>query len=114
MKNIILTGTPVSTRAAIGIVKVIQGIEDDNKFHDGDILVTRITDPTMVSMMSRASAIVCDIGSITSHPSIISRELGIPCVVNTGNGTTVLTDGMKVEVNGTTGEILLIEEYGTK
>ena len=78
-----------------------------NKFKEGNVLVTKITDPTMVMIMNEASAIVCDIGGITSHPSIISRELGIPCVVNTKEATSKLQDGQKIIVNGTTGEIFV-------
>ncbi|MEK7618934.1 MAG: PEP-utilizing enzyme [Patescibacteria group bacterium] len=101
----ILKGIGVSRGSAEGIVRIVNGLEDSDRFREGDILVTRITDPTMVSMMARAGAIVCDIGSMTSHPSIVSREMGIPCVVNTKPGTKVLTDGTRVCVDGTTGEI---------
>ena len=71
----------------------------------GEILVTKITDPTMVAIMARAGAIVCDIGGIISHPSIVSRELGIPCVVNTKVATVKLTTGMRIKVDGASGEI---------
>lgn len=106
----ILTGIGVSRGQAQGRVKLIRSREDREQFRAGDILVTQITDPTMVALMAKASAIVCDIGSITSHPSIVSRELGIPCVVNTKIGTSVLADGMDIVVDGTTGGIFLAEE----
>lgn len=105
----ILTGVAASAGVAEGNVKIVSGAADMPRFEEGDILVTRITDPTMVMMMSRAAAIVCDIGSITSHPSIVSRELGIPCVVNTKEGTIVLKDGQRVRVDGTKGEIHAVE-----
>ncbi len=101
----ILTGLGVSAGIAEGAVRVVRGVEDAPSFKEGDVLVTHITDPTMVSMMSNAAAIVCDIGGMTSHPSIISRELGIPCVVNTKTGTTTLKNGMRVRVDGTKGEL---------
>lgn len=101
----ILKGTPASVGIAEGPVRIVVSAADTPDFAEGDVLVTRITDPTMVRMMSKAAAIVCDIGSITSHPSIISRELGIPCVVRTEQATSVLTNGMRVRVNGTSGEI---------
>lgn len=104
-KQPILTGIAASAGLAEGIVRLVNGLEDNNRFQDGDILVTRITDPTMVLMMARAAAIVCDIGGITSHPSIVSREMGIPCVVNTKEATTKLRDGQRVRVDGTKGEI---------
>ncbi len=105
----IIKGIPASRGLARGIVKIIKNLSDAPKFNSGDILVTHITDPTMVTLMAKAGAIVCDIGSITSHPSIVSRELGIPCVVNTKIGTRELSDGMDVSVNGLTGEIEIFE-----
>ena len=104
-KKLLLKGTPASVGVAEGPVRIVTGAEDTPHFQEGDVLVTRITDPTMVRMMSRATAIVCDIGSITSHPSIISRELGIPCVVSTEKATQILKNGMKVRVNGKKGEV---------
>jgi len=101
----ILKGTPASVGMAEGPVRIVTGAEDTPQFQEGDVLVARITDPTMVRMMSRAAAIVCDIGSITSHPSIISRELGIPCVVSTEKATQVLKTGMRVRVDGKKGEV---------
>src|SRR5438105_2853644 len=103
----LLTGTPASAGVAKGKVKIVHGINDAPSFMEGSILVTKITDPTMVFMMNKAAAIVCDIGGITSHPSIVSRELGIPCVVGTKEATTKLVDGQEIIVNGTTGEIFL-------
>lgn len=106
---LIITGVAASAGIAKGRVRIVTGTADMPRFEEGDILVTRITDPTMVMMMSRAAAIVCDIGSITSHPSIVSRELGIPCVVNTKEGTAMLKDGQRVRVDGTKGEIHITE-----
>jgi pyruvate,water dikinase len=105
----VLTGVAASGGVAEGNVRIVTGAADMSRFEEGDVLVTRITDPTMVMMMSRAAAIVCDIGSITSHPSIVSREMGIPCVVNTKEGTLVLKDGQRVRVDGTKGEIHIVE-----
>ena len=62
----------------------------------------------MVIMMNRAAAIVTNHGGITSHPAIVSRELGIPCVVNTKAATTTLRDGMRVRVDGGKGEIYIL------
>jgi len=101
----ILKGIAASPGVVQGKVKIVKGYEDSDKFNEGDILVTRITDPTMVMMMSKAGAVVCDIGGITSHPSIVSREMGIPCVVNTKEATTKLKDDVEVKVDGDKGEI---------
>lgn len=101
----ILKGMGVSEGRIRGRVKIIEKFDDLDRFKEGDILVTHITDPTMVAQISQAAAIVCDIGGMTSHPSIISREMGIPCVVNTKEGTTKLSDGMMIMVDGSNGEI---------
>jgi len=68
-------------------------------------MVTILTDPTMVMAMMKASAIVSDMGGITSHPAILSREMGIPCVVNTKIGTKLIKDGAKIKVDGAKGEV---------
>jgi pyruvate,water dikinase len=104
-ENLILSGTAASGGQAQGKVKIVTSIKDGPSFEEGSVLVTRITDPSMVMMMAKAAAIVCDIGGLTSHPSIVSREMGIPCVVNTKNATTVLKDGQEVIVDGTAGKI---------
>lgn len=108
MKNKILQGIGASPGLVTGEVKLVLGLADKKDFNDGNILVTKITDPTMVTMMAKAGAIVCDIGGITSHPAIVSRELGLPCVVNTKEATKKLQNGMEVQVNGNTGEIFLL------
>jgi len=105
MPKPILKGIAASPGVAEGIVRIVKGVEDQKRFKESDVLVTHITDPTMVIMMSRASAIICDIGGITSHPSIVSREMGIPCVVNTRDATKKLKDGMRVRVDGDKGEV---------
>lgn len=109
MEKLILKGVSASAGKIQGKVKVVTGIEDAGKFQEGDILVARITDPTMIMMMSQASAIVTDIGGMMSHPAIVSREMGIPCVVATKDATTQLKDGMTVEVDGSAGTVTVIE-----
>lgn len=63
----------------------------------------------MVGAMIKTAAIVTDIGGITSHPAIVSREMGIPCVVNTKDATKQIATGMKLSVNGTNGEIYVMD-----
>ena len=106
--KIILKGIAASNGVAEGIVKVVSGVEDIPDFKEGYILVAEITEPSMVIMMNKAAAIVTDKGGITSHPAIVSRELGIPCVGATKTATQVLKDGDKIRVDGTKGEIYLI------
>lgn len=108
-EKIILKGIGASAGVVKGTVKVIKNLNysfDD--FNGGDILVVRITNPSMIMIMTKVAAIVTDIGGITSHPAIVSRELGIPCVVGTEKATKVLKDGMKVMVDGRKGIIYKI------
>jgi len=105
----ILKGLGASPGQVQGQVKIIKESKNHPSFQEGDILVTRITDPTMVILMSKAGAIVCDIGGMTSHPSIVSREMGIPCVVATKKATRVLRDGIVVKVDGGKGVIYVLD-----
>lgn len=106
--KIILRGLGVSPGQVQGEVKIIQPEKKSPSFQTGDILVTKITDPTMVVMMAKAGAIICDIGGMTSHPSIVSREMGIPCIVATKKATSVLKNGMLVKVDGKKGKVYLV------
>ena len=82
MKHI-ANGLGVSRGKIKGKVCVVNTLEDFEKFEAGMILVTHLTDPTMVPIMNKAAGIICNIGGLTSHPSIVSREMGIPCIVST-------------------------------
>ena len=104
----ILTGIAASPGSTKGKVKIIAPDKDVSAFPDNAVLVTEMTDPSMVFAMAKSSAIVTNTGGITSHPAIVSRELGIPCVVNTKEATTVLKDGNQVEVDGDKGTVILI------
>lgn len=106
--KVILTGIAASAGVAEGVVKIVHGAKDISSFEEGQILVAEMTEPAMVMMMNKAAAIVTDKGGLTSHPAIVSRELGIPCVVATKTGTQVLKDGMRVRVDGGKGEITLL------
>jgi len=80
-------------------------MDDLHKIKKGDVLVTTMTNPDMVVSMQKSAAIVTDEGGMTAHASIVSREMGIPCVVGTGEATEVLKEGMKITVDGTNGKI---------
>ncbi|MGH3156418.1 MAG: PEP-utilizing enzyme [Streptosporangiaceae bacterium] len=72
----------------------------------GDILVTVITDPlSFVDIIEYAAALVTDLGGVASHPAILARELGIPCVVSTEVGTQLIQDGSLIAVDGSTGTV---------
>ena len=83
--DVLVRGLGASPGMASGKVKIVLDIDELDKIEDGDIMVTTMTTPDMVPAMRRASGIVTDEGGVTCHASIISRELGIPCVVGTGD-----------------------------
>ncbi|MDI6716052.1 MAG: phosphoenolpyruvate synthase [Actinomycetota bacterium] len=101
--EVILEGIAASAGMASGIVKIVRSKEELDKVKKGDVLVTPMTNPDFVPAMRRAVAIVTDSGGRTSHASIVSRELGIPCVVGTGKATQVLKDGDVITVDGARG-----------
>jgi len=109
-KKPILTGIAVGNKIGQGPVKVISQVSHIAQFKKGEVLVTRMTDPDWVPVMRIASAIVTDEGSKTCHSAIVSRELGIPCVVGTGNATKILKTGQEITVgcaSGSEGRIFL-------
>jgi pyruvate,water dikinase len=103
--NRILKGVSASKGKIEGKVCVIEKSSDLNRFEAGCILVTRITDPSFVFAMSQSIGVVTDIGGLTSHPAIISREMGIPCVVGTESATKRLKTGDKIILDADKGEI---------
>lgn len=104
-KDILFKGSSASPGYASGPVKILKSAKEIDKVKDGDVLVTKMTDPDYVPAMRRACAIVTDEGGRTSHAAIVSRELGIPAVVGTNIATTSLKMGQKITVNGYSGEI---------
>jgi len=101
----IMEGIPASPGIASGTVKIIHSLDDLDKIKQGDILVTTMTNPDMVVTMAKAAAIVTDEGGVTAHAAIVSREMGIPCIVGTDNATSELEDGMEITVDGFHGKI---------
>jgi len=77
-------------------VRVLGAAADSGQLQPGEILVAAMTSPDWVPLMRRAAAIVTDAGGMTSHAAIVSRELGIPCVVGTRSATRTLKDGAQV------------------
>ena len=101
--DVLVRGLGASPGMAAGTVKIVLDIDELDKIKDGDIMVTTMTTPDMVPAMRRASGIVTDEGGVTCHASIISRELGIPCVVGTGDATTTLVENSGVTLDGKKG-----------
>lgn len=106
--EVLLQGLSVGNAVATGRICLIESVADIDRFVDGSILVTSNTDPDWVPVMKRAAAIITDHGGRTSHAAIVSRELGVPAIVGTGNATHVLHDQQDVTVNCAAGEDGLI------
>jgi pyruvate,water dikinase len=101
-------GTPAGPGVVEGTVRVVLDADSDDVLEDGEVLVCKFVDPGWTALVSLAGALVTDIGSPASHGAIVARELGITCVVGTGNGTRVLHTGDVVRVDGSTGEIAVL------
>ncbi len=101
--EVILKGATASLGSAFGTVKIIHKPTEIDKVLEGDILVTEMTTPDYVPAMRKAKAIITDVGGRTCHAAIVSRELGIPCVVGTGTATSTLKTGQVVTVDGAKG-----------
>lgn len=108
--KVLTKGTAVGTKIATGTVRVIRDVKHINTFQKGEVLVTEITDPDWEPIMKIASAIVTDKGGRTSHAAIVSRELGIPAIVGTGNATEVFSGGEDVTVDCSSGKEGVIYE----
>ena len=104
--KVLVKGIPASPGVAYGKAVVALTVDEAaRKMKKGDILVTKMTDPDWVPYMKISSAIVTDEGGMTAHAAIVSRELGIPAVVGTGNATKVLRDGLEITVDGSRGVV---------
>lgn len=111
-RKVLLKGLPASPGVVAGKVHVIPSAEHVSEFQAGEILVTEMTAPDWVPAMKKAKAIVADSGGMTCHAAIVSRELGIPCIVGSKNGTQVLRSGMDVTVDAKRGVVYegIVEE----
>jgi pyruvate,water dikinase len=103
--NALVHGMGASPGIAAGRVRLLRTAGEMEGLKPGEILVTSMTTPDMVPAMARSAAIVTDEGGITCHAAIVSRELGVPCVVGTRNATKVLTESQEVTVDGKTGAV---------
>jgi pyruvate,water dikinase len=102
--TVLTSGLSVGDAIATGPACVIDSTEDIQRFVPGSVLITSVTSPDWVPVMKQAAAIVTDHGGRTSHAAIVSRELGIPAIVGTGNATSVIRDGQPVTVSCAEGE----------
>ena len=108
--KVLVRGRSVGEKIGAGPVNVLSGAREIERFKKGEILVTQMTDPDWEPIMKIAAGIVTDRGGRTCHAAIISRELGIPCVVGTGNGSEILRDYSSATVCCSEGETGLVYE----
>ena len=104
-KKPLVTGTAVGSKIGAGPVNVISSVSDIKNFKKGEVLVTNMTDPDWEPIMKIAAAIVTNKGGRTCHAAIVSRELGVPCIVGTGKGTEALRKAKEATVSCAEGEI---------
>jgi len=102
---VLVSGAAASPGVAYGPVKIVPDPSQIDKVLEGDVLVAEMTTPDFVPAMKRAVAIVTDRGGRTAHAAIVSRELGIPCVVGCENATATLQDGQVITVDGSNGKV---------
>ena len=107
--QVLATGRAVGEKIASGAVRLIADARELSAFQPGEVLVARHTDPGWVQHFVNAAAVVVERGSVLSHSAIVSRELGIPCVVALADACTWLSSGDLVEVDGSTGVVRRID-----
>ena len=103
--RVLVRGLAASAGHASGAVRVLRSAKEGAQLRAGEVLVAPMTNPDWVPTMRRAAALVTDAGGMTCHAAIVSRELGVPCVVGAHNATTVLRDGEVVTVDGAKGQV---------
>ena len=103
----IVRGFGASPGVAAGVARILRGAAEMDRLKPGEVLVTTMTTPDMVPAMSRSAGIVTDEGGMTCHAAIVSRELGVPCVVGTREGTKAIPEGSEVTVDGKAGAVYL-------
>jgi pyruvate, water dikinase len=108
--KVLVTGRSVGEKIGHGPVRVIRNVQQIQEFKSGEVLVTNKTDPDWEPIMKKAEAIVTDRGGRTCHAAIVSRELGVPAIVGTEQGTDVLHDGQQVTVSCAEGDIGYVYE----
>lgn len=108
-----LTGESISLGKVTGIVKVLNSAYE-KQLLPGEILVARATDPGWTPLFINAAGVILEVGGLFQHGALVAREYGIPCIVGIENATTVLKDGMSVELDGTNGIIKILKENRSK
>jgi len=105
----ILTGVPGSPGTTQGKARIVLDPSNPPDLSPGDIMVAPITDPAWTPLFLAVEAVIVNVGAQISHAVIVSRELGIPCVVSVNEATTLIPDGSTLEIDGTSGEVKILE-----
>ncbi len=105
----VLAGLPGCPGQAEGIARVVLDSSDPFALEPGDILVAPITDPSWTPLFVPAAGVVVDVGAPLSHAIIVSRELGIPCVISATGGTRRIPHGARIRVDGSTGVVTILD-----
>lgn len=105
-KRLVLGGLGASKGVYEGRARIIFDIRDIETLQEGDVLVTKYTTPEWTAAYLSISAVVTDEGGLSCHQAIVSRQFDIPCVVGTQYATQKITDGERIIVNGTKGEVV--------
>ena len=105
-----IEGTTANSGRVVGSVAICKSIKDLSKVKKGDVLVTSMTRPEYLAGIKRAAALITDEGGITCHAAIVSRELGLPCIIGTRVATRALKDGDLVEVNANHGVVKILNQ----
>ena len=108
MPGTVLTGLPGCTGLARGTARIVTSPGDPGALGPGDVLIAPLTDPAWTPLFVPADAVVVDVGAVMSHAAIVSRELGIPCVVSVTDASKKIRDGDIVEVDGDAGTVTII------
>ena len=102
-----LKGVAASQGVYTGTARVVRSLAEAGELEDGEVMVCEMTLPPWVPVFSVAGAVVADVGGVLSHSAIVAREFGLPCVVGTENGTSVIKTGQVVTVDGSRGVVYL-------
>ncbi|WP_218028500.1 PEP-utilizing enzyme [Nocardia yamanashiensis] len=104
----VITGIGASGGVVEGVVRVIEDPAFNDLAEAGEVLVCGTTDPSWASVIVLAAALIVDVGGLLSHAAVVAREIGVPCVIGTGDGSAVLRTGDRVRVNGTSGTVEIL------
>jgi phosphohistidine swiveling domain-containing protein len=107
--TLMLTGVGCSAGVVRAVVRVVPQLEDAGTLRQGEILVTRFTDPGWTPVLGLVSGIITEVGGLLSHAAVIGREYGIPAVLNVPDATRILKTGQRVEMDGRAGTITMLE-----